>query len=785
LDTPRRAAVQAELLAPTQDVYLGIGVRREPLDSSQRGNAEDVMALPALYLDLDITHRVHKRQNLPPDRDAARRLLADFPLPPSILVDSGHGFQAYWTFTELWRFDTPDERWEAQLLVRRLQATFQDMARRKGWVVDSTFDLARVLRLPGTMNRKCPEEPVPVVMVSCEPERRYRRDEIEPYVVPADQLVRVSRSPRQISLPADLPRVRLESLQISARMRAVIRKGADPLDPWRYATRSEAVAAVITALMVADYDDVTIASVLLDPALGISAKPREQGRGWVAQELARMRAKVKALQTQTDQGPTTTMGVKPFPVHVFPQQLRRYVQGVAAEMSAPVDYAALAVLTTAASAIGNSREITLKGRYHEGPILYVGLVGDTGAKKTPTISRVLAPLEYRQQRYYRQYQEEMVQYQDALSQYNKARPGAMRARAPGQADRSLPDAGAVATVSPKAPRPPILVQLYTTDPTREALVDALQRNPRGLLMVRDELVGWVYAMNQYKGGRGDDRPFYLSAWSARSLIINRKGSGGTVIVPRPCLSVIGGVTPDMLHTLADARGREDGFLQRILFCYPDPSDEEWTEATVPVPSERAWGLILRRLWQLRPATAADGSPRPREVMLSAPARETWRRFLAAHRAEVRDPTFPPYLKGAWDKLRSYAARLALIVHELRRACGEAETEEVDEVSMRAAWALSDYFKSHARRVYQELQRPQKAKRLQTQVERAERWIKANGGRCTVRQLQHHNVAGIQRATEAKRVLADLADLGRGRFKVRETPKGRQWRGFVLTGKRRS
>ena len=39
---------------------------------------------------------------------------------------------------------------------------------------------------------------------------------------------------------------------------------------------------------------------------------------------------------------------------------------------------------------------------------------------------------------------------------------------------------------------------------------------------------------------------------------------------------------------------------------------------------------------------------------------------------------------------------------LRAACGEAEPDHVDEVSVAGAWALVDYFKAHARRVYQRL-----------------------------------------------------------------------------------
>ena len=50
----------------------------------------------------------------------------------------------------------------------------------------------------------------------------------------------------------------------------------------------------------------------------------------------------------------------------------------------------------------------------------------------------------------------------------------------------------------------------------EATLWVLEDNPRGLLMVQDEGVAWVRSMGQYKGGRGNDRQFWLSAWSGKA-----------------------------------------------------------------------------------------------------------------------------------------------------------------------------------------------------------------------------------------------------------------------------
>jgi hypothetical protein len=85
------------------------------------------------------------------------------PVNPTILVHTGHGLQAWWLFHEPWIFED-GEREEAQAMIRGWQSHMARLAGDRGWVVDATHDLARLMRLPGTVNNK--SEPVPVKVVS-------------------------------------------------------------------------------------------------------------------------------------------------------------------------------------------------------------------------------------------------------------------------------------------------------------------------------------------------------------------------------------------------------------------------------------------------------------------------------------------------------------------------------------------------------------------------------------------------------------------------------------------
>jgi hypothetical protein len=146
--------------AASGNVYLGCAL--SPKDYGKRGRckSEQARAIPGLWADIDVAGPAHKKAGLPPDLASAVSLAQEMPLPPSGLVHSGHGVYPLWLFKEAWLLNEPGERDRAAALLGRWQGCLRQLAAGKGWALDSTHDLARVLRLPGTVNRK--GVPVPV-----------------------------------------------------------------------------------------------------------------------------------------------------------------------------------------------------------------------------------------------------------------------------------------------------------------------------------------------------------------------------------------------------------------------------------------------------------------------------------------------------------------------------------------------------------------------------------------------------------------------------------------------
>src|SRR5262249_48351449 len=131
------------------------------------------------------------------------------------------------------------------------------------------------------------------------------------------------------------------------------------------------------------------------------------------------------------------------------------------------------------------------------------------------------------------------------------------------------------------PTPPTFPHVFTTDATVEALAPMLLAS-KGLALIKDELVGWVRGMDAYRSGRGADRQHYLSMWARTTIKVDRKGNNGApILVSRPVLAVVGGIQPDLLPDLADTTQREDGFVDRLLWSYPLPCPDRWSDAELP------------------------------------------------------------------------------------------------------------------------------------------------------------------------------------------------------------
>ncbi|MGO8903406.1 MAG: DUF3987 domain-containing protein [Isosphaeraceae bacterium] len=370
----------------------------------------------------------------------------------------------------------------------------------------------------------------------------------------------------------------------------------------------------------------------------------------------------------------------PFPVDVFPLAIQRFCRELAEATLAPVDFVGVSTLATAGAAIGQSINIRTKRGWNEPPLLNVIIVAPPGKTKSPVIRAVVKPLSEIDRRLREDSARERAAWEDRKKAHAK--------------DDSKP---------PPGPEPPQL-RAIVKDITRESLVIILADNPRGVLCDPDEASAWVASFNEYKGKGGSDRQFWLSIWGSAAVSVDRKGGRESTYVAFPFVSVLGGLPPDMLTSLRDERGRNDGFLDRIMFSYPDEfPPQRWTERELSPEAESDWSDVIGRLFAIR--MRVDGEKTlPHLVSFTSEAKTIWVDWFNRHADEMEGPEFSERQAGAWSKLRAHAARFALILSRLRLACDPCSPEASNTLppvaagDVRGAVKLVDYFKSHLARI---------------------------------------------------------------------------------------
>ena len=174
------------------EVYCTMGVVRELSErlrttpGARAGKAE-VEAVVAMWADIDIAGDGHQAAKpYPATAEAALEVARVGGLEPSVWVHSGGGVHAYHLLDEPREIASDaagKDRDAVSLLAHRWGGSVQARARERGYEVDATHDLGRVLRVAGTLNHKG-DTPRPVVLHGAHAEpTRYSLDDLEHYMI--------------------------------------------------------------------------------------------------------------------------------------------------------------------------------------------------------------------------------------------------------------------------------------------------------------------------------------------------------------------------------------------------------------------------------------------------------------------------------------------------------------------------------------------------------------------------------------------------------------------------
>jgi hypothetical protein len=385
-----------------------------------------------------------------------------------------------------------------------------------------------------------------------------------------------------------------------------------------------------------------------------------------------------------DEWPPLRLGtlppVDPFPLDVLPDPVARFAADAARAVGCDVGLVAGPVLAIASGLIGRSTSLQLGDNWFASPCIFLANVAMPGDGKSPCLRYAMEPVR----RIDLELAEEFANLKEAYQEKLKA-----------DKDSAGP--------------PPVPRRVVVEDTTMEACARALAANPRGVLMSLDELSTLITGLNQYKGGRGNDRSNLLKMWSGSSVLIDRVRNefGEPIRIPHPHLSIAGNLPPALLGELAGGRG-DDGLIDRWLFVFPDRKPKLKSAQRRPVSNKaiKAWVEVAMRLWD-RQLDQQERRPCPHVISFSAQGKAEFDRLNDEQTDEVNAAEFPDWLRGPWSKLEEYAGRFCLILVMLRHAAdpdaGLQPLPTVGPAVAHDAWRLVAYFKRQHRRVRAYLQ----------------------------------------------------------------------------------
>jgi hypothetical protein len=251
------------------------------------------------------------------------------------------------------------------------------------------------------------------------------------------------------------------------------------------------------------------------------------------------------------------------PIEMFGTEWAEWIRTAADAAACPPDYVAAPVLASTSVLIGHARWAQATPGWVEPPHLWVGAVGDSGNGKSPgadcLMRDVLPEIERR-----------MIQdFPDRLREWRTSTEFAKAADEHWKEEvRGAEKRGASAPLPPitTAATEPQSPRLRQNDVTIERVATLLATAaPKGLLIVRDELAGWIDGMGAYNPA---GRDFWLEAYGGRPYQVERQKHPEPIVIPRLAVAMYGTTQPDKLALLM--RGADDGLLARILWTWPDP-----------------------------------------------------------------------------------------------------------------------------------------------------------------------------------------------------------------------
>ncbi len=380
---------------------------------------------------------------------------------------------------------------------------------------------------------------------------------------------------------------------------------------------------------------------------------------------------------------------------MLPDSIGNYVKDVCERIESPFEIGAVTALTLIGSLIGNKVGIRPKAKdnWTVVPNLWGMIIGKPSIKKTPVYSELYKAIRKMEIEANEKYSEELKSYESALEMYQTSKKELLK-------NKNKEEISLETLVKPELPK---RERYATSDATIEAIADILSYTPKGLLVTRDELSGFLKGME--KTGKEGDRAFYLEGWNGTGHHTVDRIMRGNTFIPRLTLSVLGNIQPSMIqeYVYEAVKGkRADGFLQRFQLCvFVDAIEQKGVDRFPDKVSRELYYNIMAKIARIKEFTGSDSDDFEETPFyrFKDDAQLVFNEWYRSNAKEAQN-AFNEAMEGHLSKYPKLFASLSLIFHicDLMEG-GSRFNHNITKENTLKALRLVEVLKAHAERLY--------------------------------------------------------------------------------------
>jgi len=458
-----------------------------------------------------------------------------------------------------------------------------------------------------------------------------------------------------------------------------------------------------------------------EPAQNISTnleqkKPNWNRLGFFPRRLipeCMMKTQTKDIINVDDEPDLVTLPTLPSVLSVLdtqiPDKFLPWIKDKAERLQCPIDYLVIPAMVSFGATVGSQLAVKPKVNddWYRYPFLWGLIVGKPSTLKSPAMDEALGPVKRIESKYLTTYQEKSAE-NDALEVVRKAQAKETAKKVKDCIESEDTEGARKIALTDAADEPEAVIRqrLVVQDATQEKAAELLRDNPRGLLIVRDEMSGFLKQME--KQGRESERAFWLEGWNGEGVPTTDRIGRGTVDAPIGGVSIVGGIQPGPLSSYMKTNqvNGDDGFMQRFqMACYPDaPASWKKVDTLPDLESKNTANSVFSDFADLD--TARVGATLDKEqnkyfLQFDKNGQGLFDEWLTTHMNRLRRGVLSSTMESHLAKYPSLVPSLAMLIQ-----LAEHSTGPISEQSTLKALAWADYLESHAERIYSPVTAPE-------------------------------------------------------------------------------